>query len=149
MDRAALDVALEHNFPCGGWCPKGRKAEDGPLPARYPFKETKSSDYRVRTELNVKEAGGTLIFTWGKPTGGTAFTIKLANKHEKPCLVLDLEQRNQEMVTIIHDWIEKKHIRILNVAGARESEALGIYDIVRHVMGSLIGHIGMTEEDLL
>ena len=31
VDRAALDVALELGIPCGGWCPRGRKAEDGPI----------------------------------------------------------------------------------------------------------------------
>gem|GEM_PF-3976279 len=60
---------------------------------------------------------------------------------------MDLKKKNQGMGTIIHGWIEKKHIRILNVAGTRESEAPGIYDIARHVIGSLIGHIGMTEEN--
>lgn len=71
-DRAALDTALEHNFPCGGWCPKGRRAEDGTIAPRYPLKETDVYDYPVRTELNVKESDGTLVITKGKPTGGTA-----------------------------------------------------------------------------
>ena len=37
VDRVALDVSLELGIPCGGWCPKGRKAEDGPIPERYPL----------------------------------------------------------------------------------------------------------------
>jgi hypothetical protein len=53
VDRAALDVALELELPCGGWCPKGRRAEDGRIPDRYPMEEASSPDYRVRTELNV------------------------------------------------------------------------------------------------
>ena len=138
VDRAALDAALENNFPCGGWCPKGRKAEDGPLAPRYPLKETGSSDYRVRTERNVKEADGTLILTWGNPTGGTALTVKVADKHKKPCLVLDLEQGNQEMTGIIQDWVEKNHISVLNVAGPRESKVPGIYKIARELFDNLI-----------
>ena len=138
VDRAALDAALEHNFPCGGWCPKGRRAEDGSLPERYPLQETESSDYRARTERNVREADGTLVLTWGKPTGGTAFTIKLAHKHKKPCLVLDLEQPDQEMVTMIKDWIEKNEIQILNVAGPRESKAPGIYRTAKDVLSKVI-----------
>jgi putative molybdenum carrier protein len=36
-DRAALDFAIKHGFEHGGWCPKGRLAEDGPLPKQlYP-----------------------------------------------------------------------------------------------------------------
>jgi hypothetical protein len=27
-DRAALDLAIERGIPHGGWCPKGRLAED-------------------------------------------------------------------------------------------------------------------------
>jgi hypothetical protein len=39
---AALDVALLHGFPHGGWCPKGRKSLEGPIPARYDLTETPS-----------------------------------------------------------------------------------------------------------
>lgn len=138
VDRGALDVALENNFPCSGWCPKGRKAEDGPLPPRYPLKETESSDYRVRTELNVKEADGTLVLTRRKPTGGTALTVKVADKHKKPCLVLDLEQENHKMPGIIQDWVEKNHISILNVAGPRESKVPGIYSMTRMVVEKVL-----------
>jgi len=69
-DRAGLDAAMELNIPIGGWCPKGRKAEDGPIADKYPLQETTSGDYRVRTEKNVKDSEGTIIFTIGKPTGG-------------------------------------------------------------------------------
>jgi len=78
VDRAALDVALELGIPCGGWCPKGRKAEDGPIDAHYPLQETGSTSYRVRTERNVRQSDGTLVLTMGKVKGGTALTIKFA-----------------------------------------------------------------------
>jgi predicted Rossmann-fold nucleotide-binding protein len=139
VDRAALDAALEHNLPCGGWCPKGRKAEDGPIPAHYPLQETKSSDYRVRTEQNLKEVDGTLILTRGKPTGGTALTIKLAHKHGKPCLVLDLGQMEQGPVAVIQAWIKGNAIKALNVAGPRESKLPGIHKAAKDVLSGLIG----------
>ena len=115
VDRAALDVALELELPCGGWCPKGRKAEDGPIDCRYPLRETNSSDYRVRTEKNVKDSDGTLILTWGAPTGGTAFTIKMAEKHKKPYLVFDLS-KNMDSTHAVN-WIKAQGIAALNVAG--------------------------------
>jgi hypothetical protein len=31
-DRAALDWAIFHDIPHGGWCPKGRKAEVAKAP---------------------------------------------------------------------------------------------------------------------
>ena len=61
VDRAALDFALENKIPCGGWCPKGRLAEDGRIHHRYPLRETSSTDYRVRTQANVEDSDGTLI----------------------------------------------------------------------------------------
>ena len=74
VDRAALDVALELGIPCGGWCPRGRRAEDGALSARYPLMETPSDDYVQRTTWNIRDSDGTLILTRGEPTGGTAQT---------------------------------------------------------------------------
>jgi len=53
VDRAALDVAMEVGIPCGGWCPKGRRAEDGRIPAHYPLQEASSKEYPLRTRLNL------------------------------------------------------------------------------------------------
>lgn len=124
VDRAALDVALELGIPSGGWCPKGRKAEDGPIDPRYPLKETNSSEYGERTEKNVKDSDGTLILTWGDPTGGTAFTIQMAEKHKKPYLVIDLS-KNMDPPDVAY-WIKAQGLALLNVAGPRESKAPGI-----------------------
>jgi hypothetical protein len=126
VDRAALDVALELGISCGGWCPRGRKAEDGPIGARYPLRETTSANYSVRTEKNVRESSGTLILVKGEPKAGTALTIKFAQKHKKPYLVRDPFERKD--LRTIRIWLEVNKIRVLNVAGPRESEAAGIYD---------------------
>ena len=126
VDRAALDVALELGIPCGGWCPKGRKAEDGPINARYPLQETESGAYPVRTERNVKDSDGTLILTDGPVTGGTEVTIKFAKRYEKPCLVFDLGLGGDP--EIVRKWGQTNGVRILNVAGPRESKTPGIHD---------------------
>lgn len=125
VDRAALDLALKAGIPCGGWCPKGRLAEDGPIDPRYPLKETPSAEYRERTEWNVRDSDGTLILTRGKPTYGTAMTVDFAKDHEKPCLIVDLEKKNE--VEGVKRWIETNRILVLNVAGPRESKCPGIY----------------------
>ncbi len=125
VDRAALDAALELAIPCSGWCPKGRRAEDGAIPERYSLRETSSSDYRVRTEKNVEESDGTLILTWGPPMGGTALTIRLAKRRHKPYRIVDLsEDRDAGKVK---EWILEQKLCILNVAGPREGEAPGIH----------------------
>ena len=126
VDRAALDAALELGIPCGGWCPKGRRAEDGPIDVRYPLKETHSANYRTRTEKNVRDSDGTLLFTWRQPKGGTALTIRFAQKHRKPYLIVDLSVGSDPETA--REWVKGNQIKVLNVAGLRESECPGIYD---------------------
>jgi hypothetical protein len=60
-DRAALDWALAHSVACGGWCSKGRKAENGPIDPKYPLKETPSDVYIQRTEWNVRDSDATVV----------------------------------------------------------------------------------------
>ena len=126
VDRAALDVASELGIPCGGWCPKGRKAEDGPLPKDYPLTETPSRKYAERTEWNVRDSDGTLILTIGMPIGGTALTRTCAERLGKPCLVLNLDDDAARTETVLA-WLREHRIQKLNVAGPRESQQPGIY----------------------
>jgi hypothetical protein len=126
VDRAALDVAIELGIPCGGWCPKGRKAEDGPLDFRYPLEETNSADYRVRTEKNISFSDGTLILTEISLSGGTALTAQLAQRKGKPCLIVDLGKKADEGK--LEWWVNAIGIKVLNVAGPRESKCPGIYE---------------------
>jgi hypothetical protein len=125
VDRAALDVALQLGIRCGGWCPKGRRAEDGRIADLYPLQEASSAEYPVRTRLNVEDSDGTLILFWGSPAGGTALTIKLARRLKKPYLLIDLSQGGDPRRVL--DWLRDNHIEILNVAGPREGEAPGIH----------------------
>jgi len=129
VDRAALDAALALGIPVGGYCPRGRRAEDGPIATSYPLTETVSADYPERTARNVREADGTLILTLGAPSGGTTLTRELAERHGKPCLVIDLSQPADMNATRI--WIARHGIRTLNVAGPRESSRPGIYGQAR------------------
>ena len=126
VDRAALDVALELGVPCGGWCPRGRRAEDGPIDRRYPLTETPWDGYPQRTEWNVRDSDGTLILTRGTPDRGTALTVELARHYGRPHLVIDLaEPLGAERVRA---WAGEHRVRILNVAGPRESSCAGIHD---------------------
>jgi hypothetical protein len=125
VDRAALDAALELGIPAGGWCPRGRRAEDGRIDDRYPLREIDSPYYSERTEKNVLEADGTLILSWGKPKGGTGLTIELAQIHNKPFLVIDLSSEDDPFTVL--NWGRKEKVQVLNVAGPRESENPGIY----------------------
>ena len=135
-DRGALEAALALGRPCGGWCPKGRRAEDGRIPDRYPLQEHESRAYQARTEANVLDSDGTLVFTRGKPSGGTALTIRLAQQHKKPLLVVSLDGAVQPEAVAAHirRWGETHRVRVLNVAGPRESEKPGMQRAVEIVM---------------
>ena len=127
MDRAALEVAMELGIPCGGWCPQGRRAEDGRIPDSYPLQEASSPDYPFRTRLNVEDSDGTLILAQGSPKGGTALTLKLARKLNKPFLLVDLDRETDPFR--VWQWIKKNNVRVLNVAGPREGESAGIFEM--------------------
>lgn len=126
VDRAALDVALERGIDCGGWCPQGRRAEDGRIDDRYPLRETPWDGYPQRTEWNVRDSDGTLILTRGQPDRGTALTVRLAQQRKKPYLLVDLTAGAD--TAMVQEWAASHRIETLNVAGPRESSAVGIHE---------------------
>jgi hypothetical protein len=126
VDRAALDVALELGIPCGGWCPQGRRAEDGPLPEHYPLQETPWWGYPQRTEWNVRDSDGTLVLIRGEPDRGTQLTVELAQRLGKPYLVLNPAE--DPAPAAVREWAKQNAVRVLNVAGPRESNCPGTYD---------------------
>ena len=93
VDRAALDAAQCCGIASGGYCPKGRRAEDGTIPPHYPLTELPSADYPTRTRQNASAADATLILTRGSLSGGSAYTARIARQLGKPLLVIDLAER--------------------------------------------------------
>lgn len=136
VDRAALDVALDLGVTCGGWCPRGRRAEDGVIPDRYPLRETPSDRYPVRTRRNVLEADATLVLCAGPVTGGTALTVRLAETLGKPHLVVDLSTAPRPGP--VREWIAGVRPRTLNVAGPRESENPGIHGLAEAFLRAVL-----------
>ena len=135
VDRAALDVAFKLEIPCGGWCPKGRLAEDGPIPEKYPLKESVTNQYPERTLLNVKESDGTLILFWEKITGGTALTEKFAQKLKRPFFLYDVEDQPEREEFV--NWIKENKVQTINVAGPRGSHNSRIYPQSFQILFSL------------
>jgi hypothetical protein len=136
VDRAALDVAMALRIPCGGWCPRGRRAEDGRIHERYPLTETDSRSYSGRTIQNVVDSDGTLLLAFGRLTGGTLLTKNVAEKRRKPCLVVDLMDRPE--VADVQDWFREHGIRVLNVAGPRASQAPDAYRLATSILVRLL-----------
>jgi hypothetical protein len=129
VDRAALDAAIALGIDHGGWCPVGRKAEDGTIPSHYRVQETASADYAERTEQNVLDSDATLILCRGEPTGGTALTARLADRNGRPSLLVDLEATPAS--GDVQRWLAENQVRVLNVAGPRESTAPGVAEQAR------------------
>ena len=127
-DRAGLDWAIRNGVPHGGWCPRGRTAEDGILPAKYGLREAQSPDYRWRTRQNVTDSDGTLVLNLGILDGGTLETAKFAERLRKPHLLLQLDcgVRDGDVQQLLN-WLQRESIGALNVAGPRESKRPGIY----------------------
>ncbi|WP_320172672.1 putative molybdenum carrier protein [Maridesulfovibrio sp.] len=133
VDRGALDAAIALGIPHRGWCPKGRKAEDGLIPLYYNMQETSGWQYWIRTEKNVLDSNGTLVFPGNHESKGTALTIRLARKHGKPVAVVHLDC--PEAADTVRAWISANKIKTMNVAGPRES---GSPDISRKTQQLLI-----------
>jgi hypothetical protein len=124
VDRGALDAAIELGIPHGGWCPKGRRAEDGPISDKYLLLETDSVDYQVRTERNVDDSDGTLILYRERLQRGTLLTHRLAKQKGKPLLRVRLDR--PVAIDRIIRWLTDNSIQVLNVAGPRASSHLDI-----------------------
>jgi len=142
VDRAALDVAIQLGIPHGGWCPRGRRSEDGCIPLCYDLTETTTDDYRERTRLNIQDAHGTLILTVGRATGGTLLTLRECMRSKKAYAIVDLagEDARTGGVQMAREWLTVlMRDCTLNVAGPRESKHPGVYEMARTFLLEVLG----------
>jgi hypothetical protein len=137
VDRAALDAALDLGLAAGGWCPLGRRAEDGPIPGRYPLRETPAASFAQRTEWNVRDSDATLILYRGALAGGSARTAEHAARYRRPLLALDLSTGPDPAAAA--DWVVQHRVRVLNCAGPRESGSPGTYAEARAWLVDFLG----------
>jgi serine/threonine protein phosphatase PrpC len=135
-DRAALDAALALGIPHGGWVPKGRRDENGTIPAVYVgLVDADSDDPAVRTRLNVRDSDGTVVLSHGPLTGGSALTAEVARELGRPWLHLDLRTGGvQAAVSTLVAWLAANSVSRLNVAGPRASEDPEIYGVTLTVL---------------
>jgi hypothetical protein len=137
-DRAALDAALLTGFPCGGFCPRNRKAEDGPIDPKYPMTEI-NGNYADRREANVMYSDGTVIFYSIETRSGTKLTMDLCLNYSKPHLEIEINQSTPDTaLAMIREFVNHSKINTLNVAGPRKSQCPEIYDFVSTTIGSLL-----------
>jgi hypothetical protein len=129
VDQAGLDFAILASIPHGGWCPLGRRSEDGPIPSKYCLQETMSDYYRDRTTRNVQDSDGTIIFISGSidVEPGSALTFQLCRVNKRPSLLINLAIDSIDGSSkLVREFMSKHQIKILNVAGSRASVSPGI-----------------------
>jgi Circularly permutated YpsA SLOG family len=137
VDRAALDVALEHGIHCGGWCPAGRVDEFGKIPSRYPVQELAAGGFSERTFENVKDSNGTVVIYSEQLHGGTEQTVQFCVELQRPYILIDASRvAAKDAATSIMDFVAGNQIEVLNVAGPRQSEWPDGYDYVTRALES-------------
>jgi hypothetical protein len=135
-DRAALDWAMAHGIAHGGWCPRGRRAEDGRIERCYLLRETPSRDYAQRTRWNVRDSDGTLILSRSTDlSGGSAYTARCAERLGRPWQHV---HPAADSASVIVAFLEEHRIRTLNIAGPRLSTDAGIYEYAYAVLERLV-----------
>ena len=141
VDRASLDAAIALGVEHGGFCPQGRRSEDGIIPLQYNMYELETDDYLERTLKNVQFSDGTLILYKGEIISGTRQTEKYCLLEKKPVLTINILDECKKIRVTFNKWLEKNTISILNIAGPRESEA-SIYKRAKvMLMKLLIDHV--------
>jgi hypothetical protein len=146
VDRGALDAALDAGFPCGGWAPEGRIAEDGPISTRYPLTELDGRGYEKRTLANVLDSDGTAILYCGALEGGTRLTLEYCVKHDKPCELLNAERlRPEEAARELAAFVAGHDISLLNIAGPRASKWPQAHAYAYATVMAILGRRGNSE----
>jgi hypothetical protein len=143
-ERGGLNAAIRCGLPYGGWVPKGRRSEDGRVPAAYTdVRETESAAYMARTEANVVDSDATLVLTCGLPVSGNMRICAFAQKHARPCLVVNLADDRKTATDRIVDWLTSLPLQkgSLNVDGARESKVPGMQSVAQSVLTDVIARV--------
>lgn len=140
-DRGALDAAIAAGFPCGGWCPEGRKAEDGAIPECYPLQVMHGAGYRQRTIRNIQDSDGTAILCFGEPAGGSALTVTQCRRLDKPHLLIDGRiEAVGSAAELLVAFVDAFAIKTLNIAGPSEGRTPGSHVYVEAAIRGLIAH---------
>jgi hypothetical protein len=123
IDRATLDFCLDHGISCGGWCPEGRRAEDGTIHLKYPLKELPGATYDDRTAENVRCSDATVIIYYSEMRGGTLKSLEFARKEDKPLLTLDLSDLDSKVAAYyLRQFMEQHEPETINFSGPRKTE---------------------------
>jgi hypothetical protein len=146
-DQAGWRAAKAAGLETGGWMPKGFKAEDGCHPEfaeLYGAQEHPSPAYPPRTRANVEWADVTLVFdisagavNFKNLSRGSQLTLEIAMELDRWSMVVVTrvdEPIGPERAPAIARWLADHDVRVLNIAGNRESKSPGIGDWVERYL---------------
>jgi hypothetical protein len=124
-DQAGWKAAKEAGIPTGGWMPKGRLTEDGPLDLSlamfYGAIEHPSPLYPPRTECNVRDSDVTIWFGNGDSAGYWC-TKRSANRLLKPFWTIS--SRDELPPLQCARQIAILGYKVINIAGNRGSKTV-------------------------
>lgn len=136
-DRAGLDWARAYGLGHGGWCPRGRRAEDGTIPDDYQLTETPSCEYEQRTAWNVRDSDVTVVFSIARElSGGSKLTVELAEQLGKPWLHL---RPDLDAARALRKFLCEHQVEVLNIAGPRASHEPEVYAFVAATLNAVLG----------
>lgn len=136
VERSALDWAIENHIPHGGWCPKGRRSEEGRIPKKYILKEMKSSDYHPQSLRNVLDSDGTAMITSTRILSSDhLLTKRLAANHGKPWIhiIMGAPGAGERL----RAFVNEHSVTILHIAGVQEPQVANIEETVGAVFSEL------------
>ena len=129
VEAAALDAAIKLDIPHEGWTYKSRKTENDDLQKQYNLKEIANPSYFERLEKNIIDSDGTVILTYGQLIRGSNATKDLANKHNKPCLLLELNEcTRSQAISSIRKWMDNHKIEKIFFTGSKPIAAPNIHE---------------------
>jgi hypothetical protein len=108
------------------------------IPTCYRLRETPSANYIQRTEWNIRDSDGTVIFALEPVlTGGTRKTAEFARSLSKPLIVLTSAD-GESATSMLCQWIAANAIQTLNVAGPRASKEPAVYTFASRVLRGIV-----------
>ena len=145
VDRGALQAALDWQVSCGGWCPAGRKAEDGRIPVHFPVTELTGAGYAQRTERNVLDSEATVLIYFGTISGGSRLTLHCCRQANRPSLEIDASKiATAEAAQRMLAFVGEHKVVCLNIAGPRESSTPGAAEQARQIVGEFLDQLAQS-----
>jgi hypothetical protein len=146
VERAALDALIEPvriRNPLatyGGWCPAGRKADDGTIPERYNLRELETGGREEAIERNLVEADGLLLVYFGGLKRFAEGALLRAIKWQKPYKLIEgSEIAPHRGAEIVRTWEWDHNIERLYVTGPSAREYSRGYDYALELINEVIG----------